>query len=396
MTRQFCVKNTPLKYLIVVSAILLVLSSFFVWHEYLSLEPLDISSTWAPDGQQLAFACHRRQRDREWGFLQEYHGPYSGSDSSDWYELCVLDIASGEMTRLTRNTYYDGIPTWSPDGLHIAYMSETMKQHSYDINLLVLDSLNSTTLITGNKRIGQLLWSPTGYQLAFVSSDDSDLHKDLYLLELDTKKTRQLTYMDSVDEFTWNPKGDYIAFTGGDYMEKEVFMISVESRAISQITFDKGYKTSPAWSPDGHLIAFTAGERLAQVYIIDVSTHEVIQLSTDAMSFHQFPAWSPDGNFLAYIRGSLGNNQSTFLEIKALNQDVETRSYEIPDYPILALQWSPDGKYLALNQCADWNHDGWNEFKIWLFDIEQNVFRPSYTTFPWQIAAQSLPNVVNP
>lgn len=386
MTRQFYVRNISLKHLIIAGIILLGVGGFCLWYRYLSLEPSDVSPAWSPDGQHLAFSCHRRQRDREWKFLQEYQGPYSGNDSLDWYELCVLDIESGDMMQLTRNTHYDGVPTWSPDGLHIAYMSKTMDQHSYDIKLLTLNSLTTTTLIAGNEKTGYpLLWSPTEPQLAFVSSWDNSPYRDLYLFEIDTGETQQLTSIYKAHEFAWSPDGKYIACTGGEYMETEIFIISVESGTTSQITFDKGYKASPAWSPNGQFIAFTAGERFEQIYIVNISTLETTSLSTEATSAH-LPVWSPDGNHIAYLC------HSKFIEIKALNQSMETRSYEIPDDVVLDLQWSPDGKYLTSNQYADWNRDGWSEPKILLLDIEQGILRPSYTPFPWQF----LSNAVNP
>jgi TolB protein len=45
------------------------------------------------------------------------------SQAGDW-EIYVIDVPSGKLTRLTRSSGNDGLPTWSPDGSHIAFVSD--------------------------------------------------------------------------------------------------------------------------------------------------------------------------------------------------------------------------------------------------------------------------------
>ena len=40
------------------------------------------------------------------------------------WEVYVVNLDGSELRRLTRNPASDGLPTWSPDGRHIAFVSD--------------------------------------------------------------------------------------------------------------------------------------------------------------------------------------------------------------------------------------------------------------------------------
>src|SRR5689334_9877006 len=59
----------------------------------------DITPSPSPNGEKIAFASNRN------GF----------------WDLYLLDLASGEVTQLTDTPQYEGAPTWSPDGSFLAF-----------------------------------------------------------------------------------------------------------------------------------------------------------------------------------------------------------------------------------------------------------------------------------
>ena len=121
----------------------------------------DISPALSPDGEKIAFASNR----------------------SGYWDLYLLDIASGETTRLTNTETYDGAPSWSPDGAWIA--SETYLDDSLEILVQpISDSSAKAIRLTNNAASDHSpAWEPGGRRIAFVSTRGGD--SDIYLADLD-------------------------------------------------------------------------------------------------------------------------------------------------------------------------------------------------------------------
>jgi hypothetical protein len=143
---------------------------------------------------------------------------------------------------------------------------ETDALHLYNVNE---DRLVRTLHLPGIVSIGSPSWSPDGKQLVFSAMDMSG-YNDLYIFTLETRAMRRLTndYYDDRDP-AWSPNGGGIAFSSdrtsfGPEGKYNLFLYNLETGTIEQLAAGDENYHSPSWSPDGHEIAFTSDADGAQ------------------------------------------------------------------------------------------------------------------------------------
>jgi Tol biopolymer transport system component len=79
---------------------------------------------WSPDGQLVMFGQ----------FLSS-----KGVKDVNSYEICVLNVQTGEVKALTQNQYLDSSARWSLDGTQIAFLSQAKGPEDYEIYVMNAD-----------------------------------------------------------------------------------------------------------------------------------------------------------------------------------------------------------------------------------------------------------------
>ena len=198
----------------------------------------DISPALNADGTQVAFASNRNYQ----------------------WDLYVLDLASGQITRITDSPEYESAPSWSPDGQWLAcelYLNENLEVAIVSVS----DSEQEPIPLTNEPSADHSpAWAPDGRHVAFISNRGGD--NDVWLADLD--KTGEERYINlsrtpysSESHPNWTKDGSKLAWAS-----------ITQNVGFSGIyVWDAAQPERPAlWVGDGDWSAWDSnGERLMTV-----------------------------------------------------------------------------------------------------------------------------------
>ena len=238
-----------------------------------STQTLNITPTWSPDGQIIAYTSYRP----------------SGGGIGTFQDVVLSSIFTGDrQTPAAGNpSKQNYLPVWSPDGTKIAFT--TNRDGNPEIYVMNRDGGNVRRMTNSPSIDVSPTWSPTGGQLAWVS--DRTGTPKIYIMNADGTGQRALINEECYRP-TWStaPFNEiaYAAKNGPGYDIKVYSFATGESR---RITDGIGSNESPAFSPNGRHIAFTSTRNgKVQVYTIARDGNDLRQITREGNN--KYPNWS--------------------------------------------------------------------------------------------------------
>ena len=217
--------------------------------------------------------------------------------------LETLDVQTGARTVLKEFDYVIEAPNWTQDGKYLVYNSQG-RMYSYELVNGVIKEVNTEFAIDCNN---DHVLSPDNNQLAVSHFTNEDATSRIYILPLAGGTPRLVTEKGPSYLHGWSPDGKRLAYCAERNGQYDIYTISVDGGAETQLTDLPGLDDGPEYSPDGKHIWFNSVRTgLMQVWRMEADgSNPTHMVKEDANCW--FPHVSPDGEWVVYIAYGKGD-----------------------------------------------------------------------------------------
>jgi eukaryotic-like serine/threonine-protein kinase len=291
---------------------------------------------WSPHGDRIAF----------W-----FMPPSVGRS-----DIATISRNGGEPLVVTKEASTNWNPVWSPDGKYLYFASD--RSGNMNFWRVAIDEKTGKVLsepeavVTPSTFSGHLNFSRDGKRMIYVQTNRQ---QNIQAVEFDANKEKV------TGEPFWITRGDRLIVRpelspdGAQFVmrvprrtQDDIVILSRDGATWRDLTNDKFFDRYPRWSHNGKKIVFVSDRSgVYEIWTIDADGTNLRQVTYLAGAATSFPLWSPDDTKILFN----ADRVTYIMDLSKSWQEQKLQKLPPPDRPgdyIVAWDWSPDGKKLAL------------------------------------------------
>ena len=302
------------------------------------LTDFGFNPAWSPDGREIAVATE---------------GAFDPRTRFSASRIVRVDVATGAQRPLA---VPDGVqPSWSPQGLRIAYWGVAQPGNRRVIWTIPLDGGPPVTVVNDDFYNWSPVWSPDGRFLYFASNRGGSMN--LWRVAIEERSGRVLSAPQPIttsSEWSALPSLSrdghrliYATDSSRSFVELVPFNPETARAEGVPVLAYQGARAilSCDVSPDGAWLALWSSSPTEDLLLVRPDGSDLRQL-TDDLARDRTPYWSPDGSRILFA-----SNRSGKYEAWTIRPDGSglTQITNLPDQPVLYPFWSPDGQQIGFH-----------------------------------------------
>ena len=198
----------------------------------------DMPLAWSPDGKYIAILSNRDDVivDSNRGITKS--------------EIYIMNVDGSNQMRLTNDLDLYHTISWSPDGKSFVICSTPRAASgAYYFDEIYISLVSRKEILTQSTSNNcDPDWSPDGKHVAFVSNRDGQ--SNIYIMNIDGTDQSALTDDSSYNiDPSWARNGQYIVFASRRDGNYDIYVMNTDGTKIIQLTNDPADDYMPTWSP---------------------------------------------------------------------------------------------------------------------------------------------------